>query len=85
MTGVTASNNITIPTQSSPVINPDTQDEPNVDELQNPTEEQEKSLFGASDENAEKVIKEEIKNFRERIMEEVEDGLKEQGIELNLP
>jgi ribosome recycling factor len=84
VTGVTASNNITVPTQSSPVINPGTQDEPNVDELQNPTEEQEKSLFGASDENAEK-IKEEIKNFRERIMEEVEDGLKEQGIELNLP
>jgi hypothetical protein len=85
VTGVTASNNITIPTQSSPVINPGTQGEPNIDELQNPAEEQEKSLFGASDENAEKVIKEEIKNFRERIMEEVEDGLKEQGIELNLP
>lgn len=85
VTGVTASNNITIPTQSSPVINPGTQDEPNIDELQNPAEEQEKPLFGASDENAEKVIKEEIKNFRERIMEEVEDGLKEKGIELNLP
>ena len=53
--------------------------------MHNPAEEQEKSLFGASDENAEKVIKEEIKNFRERIIEEVEDGLKEQGIELNLP
>jgi hypothetical protein len=84
VTGVTASNNITIPTRSSPVINPGPQDEPNIDELQNPTEEQ-KSLFSASDENAEKVIKEEIKNFRERIMEEVEDGLKEKGIELSLP
>jgi hypothetical protein len=29
-------------------------------------------------------MKEEIKNFRERIMEE-EERLKEQGIELNLP
>jgi hypothetical protein len=30
-------------------------------------------------------MKEEIRDFRERIMDEVEERLKEQGIELNLP
>jgi hypothetical protein len=46
---------------------------------------QEQPLIGANDKNAEKAIKEEIKTLRERIMEEVEKGLKNEGIELNLP
>lgn len=85
VTGVTTTNNITVPTQSSPVINSSTQNEPDNDESQNPDEEQEEPLFDPTDKNAENVMKEEIRNFRERIMEEVEERLKEQGIELNLP
>jgi hypothetical protein len=85
VTGVTTTNNITVPTQSSPVINSNTQNEPNNDESQNPDEVQEEPLFETTDKNAENVMKEEIRNFRERIMKEVEERLKEQGIELDLP
>ena len=68
MTGVTTTNNITVPTQSSPVINSSTQNEPNNDESQNPDEEQKEPLFDTTDKNAENVMKEEIMNFRERII-----------------
>jgi hypothetical protein len=86
VTGVTTpSNNITTLTQSSPVINSSAQDEPNIDESQSLEEEQEEPLIGAGDKNAEDAIKEEIKTLRERIMDEVEKGLKKEGIELNLP
>jgi hypothetical protein len=85
VTGITTTNNITVPTQSSPVINPSTQNEPNTDELQNPDEEQEEPLVDTTDKNAKNVVKEEIRDFRERIMDEVEERLKEQGIELDLP
>jgi hypothetical protein len=46
---------------------------------------QEEPLFDTTDKNAENVMKEEIRNFRELIMEKVEERLKEQGIELDLP
>lgn len=46
---------------------------------------QEEPLFDTTDKNAENVMKEEIRNFRERIMDEVGERLKEQGIELDLP
>jgi hypothetical protein len=83
VTGVTApSNKITVPTQSSSVTNLGTQNEPNIDQSQNLEKEQEKP---ASEKKAEKTMKEEIKTLREQIMDEVEKGLKEQGIELNLP
>ncbi len=83
VTGVAApSNNITIPTQPSSVTNSSVQDEPNIDQSQNLEKEQEKL---ASEKKAEKTMKEEIKTLRERIMDEVEKGLKEKGIELNLP
>jgi hypothetical protein len=83
VTGVTApSNNITVPTQSSSITNLGTQDEPNIDQSQNLEKDQEKP---ASEKKAEKTMKEEIKTLRERIMDEVEKGLKEQSIELNLP
>jgi hypothetical protein len=85
VTGITTTNNITVPTQSSPVINSSTQYEPNTDESQNPDEEQEEPLVDTTGKNAENVMKEEIGNFRERIMDEVEERLKEQGIELDLP
>ena len=68
VTGVTTTNNITVPTQSSPVINSSTQNEPNNDESQNPDEEQKEPLFDTTDKNAENVMKEEIMNFRERII-----------------
>ena len=68
MTGVTTTNNITVPTQLSPVINSSTQNEPNNDESQNPDEEQKEPLFDTTDKNAENVMKEEIMNFRERII-----------------
>jgi hypothetical protein len=45
VTGVTTTNNITVPTQLSPVINSSTQNEPNTDESQNPEEEQEEPLI----------------------------------------
>ena len=45
----------------------------------------EDELIGAGDKNAKKAMKEEIKTLRERIMDEVEKGLKKEGIELNLP
>ncbi|HJR46615.1 MAG TPA: hypothetical protein VJ799_00525 [Nitrososphaeraceae archaeon] len=48
-------------------------------------EEQEEPLIVAGDKNAKKAMKEEIKTLRERIMDEVEKGLKKEGIELNLP
>jgi hypothetical protein len=48
-------------------------------------EEQEKPLIVAGDKNAKKAMKEEIKTLRGRIMDEVEKGLKKEGIELNLP
>ena len=83
--GVITTNNITVPTQSSPVINSSTQNEPNTDESQNPDEEQEEPLVDTTDKNAGNVMKEEIRNFRERIMDEVEERLKEQGIDLDLP
>jgi hypothetical protein len=76
VTGVTTTNNITVPAHSSPVINSSTQKEPNNDESQNPDEEQEEHIFDTTDKNAENVMKEEIRNFRERIMEEVEERLK---------
>jgi hypothetical protein len=83
VTGVTApSNNITVSTQPSSVTNSSAQDEPNIDQSQNLEKDQEKP---ASEKKAEKTMKEEIKTLRERIMDEVERGLKEQGIELNLP
>jgi hypothetical protein len=85
VTGVITTNNITVPTQLSPVINSSTQNEPNNDESQNPDEEQEEPLVDTTDKNAKNVMKEEIRNFRERIMDEVEERLKEQGIELDLP
>ena len=85
MTGVITTNNITVPTQWSPVINSSIQNEPNTDESQNPDEEQEEPLVDTTDKNAGNVMKEEIRNFRERIMDEVEERLKEQGIELDLP
>jgi hypothetical protein len=85
VTGITTTNNIKVPTQSSPVINSSTQNEPNTDESQNPDEEQEEPLVDTTGKNAENVMKEEIGNFRERIMDEVEERLKEQGIELDLP
>jgi hypothetical protein len=86
VTGVAApSNNIMTPTQSSPIINSSAQDEPNIDESQNLGREQEQPLIGATDKSAEKAMKEEIKTLRERIMDEVEKGLKKEGIELNLP
>ena len=85
VTGVTTTNNITVPTQSSPVINSSTQNEPNNDESQNPDEEQEEPLFDTTDKNAKNVMNEEIRNFRERIMDEVEERLKEQGIALVRP
>ena len=84
VTGATT-NNITVPTKSFPVINSSTQNEQNNDESQNPDEEQEEPLVDTTDKNAENVMKEEIRNFRERIMGEVEERLKEQGIELYLP
>jgi hypothetical protein len=49
VTGITTTNNITVPTQSSPVINSSTQNEPNTDELQNPDEEQEEPLVDTTD------------------------------------
>lgn len=85
MTGVITTNNITVPTQWSPVINSSIQNEPNTDESQNPDEEQEEPLVDTTDKNAGNVMKEEIRNFRERIVDEVEERLKEQGIELDLP
>jgi hypothetical protein len=85
VTGVITTNNITVPTQLSPVINSSTQNEPNNDESQNPDEEQEEPLVDTTDKNDKNVMKEEIRNFRERIMDEVEERLKEQGIELDLP
>ena len=85
MTGVTTTNNITVATQSSPVINSSTQYELNNDESQYLDEEQEEPLVDTTDKNAKNVMKEEIRNFRERIMDEVEERLKEQGIELDLP
>jgi hypothetical protein len=82
VTGVAApSNNITIPTQPSSVTNSSVHDEPNIDQSQNLEKEQEKL---ASEKKAEKTMKEEIKILKERIKDEVEKGLKEQGIELNL-
>ncbi len=48
-------------------------------------DEQEEPLIGAGDKNAKKAMMEEIKTLRERIMDEVEKGLKKEGIELNLP
>jgi hypothetical protein len=48
-------------------------------------DEQEEPLIGAGDKNAKKAMKGEIKTLRERIMDEVEKGLKKEGIELNLP
>ena len=68
VTGVTTTNNNTVPTQSSPVINSSTQNEPKNDESQNPDEEQKEPLFDTTDKNAENVMKEEIMNFRERII-----------------
>ena len=65
VTGVTTTNNITVPTLSSPVINSSTQNEPNNDESQNPVEEQDEPLFDITDKNGENVMKEETKNFRE--------------------
>ena len=65
MTGVTTTNNITVPTLSSPVINSSTSNEPNNDESQNPVEEQDEPLFDITDKNGENVMKEETKNFRE--------------------
>ena len=50
-----------------------------------PDEEQEEPLVDTTGKNAENVMKEEIGNFRQRIMDEVEERLKEQGIELDLP
>jgi hypothetical protein len=86
VTGVTTpSNNMTTPTQSFPAINSSAQDEPNIDESQILEEEQEEPLIGAGNKNAEDAIKEEVKTLRERIMDEVEKGLKKEGIELNLP
>lgn len=85
MTGVITTNNITVPTQWSPVINSSIQNEPNTDESQNPDEEQEEPLVDTTDKNAGNVMKEEIRDFRERIVDEVEERLKEQGIELDLP
>jgi hypothetical protein len=85
VTGVTTTNNITVATQSSPVINSSTQYEMNNDEPQYLDEEQEEPLVDTTDKNAKNVMKEEIRNFRERIMDEVEERLKEQGIELDLP
>jgi hypothetical protein len=85
VTGVTTpSNNITSPTQSFPAINSNAQDEPNLDESKNPEKEQEEPL-SADDKNAEDAIKEDVKTLRERIMDEVEKGLKKEGIELDLP
>jgi hypothetical protein len=86
VTGVTTpGNNMTTPTQSFPATSSSAQDEPNIDESQSLEDEQEESLIGAGDKNAEDAIKEEIQILRERIMEEVEKGLKKEGIELNLP
>ena len=48
-------------------------------------DEQEEPLNVAGDKNAKKAMKEEIKTLRDRIMDEVEKGLKKEGIELNLP
>jgi hypothetical protein len=59
VTGVTTTNNITVPTQSSPVINSSTQYELNNDESQYPDEEQEEPLVDTTDKNAKNVMKEE--------------------------
>lgn len=89
ITGIaTAESNNTItvlPPQPSPAINSSAQTEPRNNEPQrlesNPNGQQEAPL---PDSNNGKKIGEEIESLKERIMEQVEESLREKGIEMNL-
>jgi hypothetical protein len=89
VTGITTRNDTTITPQSPRVINSSAQVGPNIKNEQRPLEskanekEQEAPIFDSN--NDDKKIGEEIENLRERIIEQVEEGLEKMGIELNLP